>query len=65
MPGRAHYLTEATNDWADQVLDVVRRHGLVPLAAEICRAISPVVYPPSGERLTYFEVLFREEHGVP
>ena len=65
VPGRAHYLTDATDDWPGQVLAVVRRHGLFPLSGETCRATSPVVDPYSGERMTYFEVLFRDEHGVP
>jgi hypothetical protein len=65
VPGRAHYLTEPTGDWTDRVLAVVRRHGLFPLSGETCRAASPVVWPVSGERMTYFEVLFRDELGVP
>jgi hypothetical protein len=65
VPGRAHYLTEVTGDWTDQVLAVVRRHGLFPLSSEMCRAASPIVDPYSEERMTFFEVLFRDEHGVP
>lgn len=65
VPGRAHYLTDSTGEWTDQVLAVVRRHGLFPLPSETCRANSPVVDPYSGKPMTYFEVLFRDESGVP
>lgn len=65
VAGRAHYLTDGTDDWTDQVLAVVRRHGLLPLSSETCRATSGLMNPYNGERMTYFEILFRDEHGVP
>jgi hypothetical protein len=64
-PGLTLYLTEATDDWTGKVIDLVRRHGLLPLSSEICRAPSPVLDPYSGDPLTYFEALFRDEHGIP
>jgi hypothetical protein len=64
-PGIARYLTEVTDDWLGQVVDLVRQHGLLPLSRETCRASSPVIDPYSGKPMTYFEALFRDESGIP
>ena len=64
-PGTARYLTEVTDDWAGQIVDLVREQGLLPLARETCRASSPLIDPYSGKPMTYFEAVFRDESGIP
>jgi hypothetical protein len=64
-PGTARYLTEVTDDWPGQVVDLVRRHGLLPLSRETCRANSRLRDPYTGEPMSYFQAIFRDESDTP